>query len=293
MKVRTVIWDWIVITFATLVIAAAVFFFMMPSHLSISSVSGLAILLENFIPLPMAAITFIINVALLIIGFLFLGKGFGIKTVYSSVLMPVFLGILEHLFPQGGALTNDSLLDMLCYCFLVSIGLAILFNRNASSGGIDIVANLMHRFLHMELGQAMSLAGMCVAVSSVFVYDIKTVLLSVLGTYLNGMILDHFIFGATLKKRVCIVSDRMDQIRSFILHELHSGATLYQAQGAYSDRFHTEIITIVDKNEYQKLMNFLRDNAPDAFVTVYTVNSIIYRPKDRSLLPNQKNPETL
>lgn len=289
MKLRTVIWEWIVITFATFVIAVSVFFFMMPSHLSISSVSGLAILLENFIPLPMAAITFIINVALLIVGFLFLGKGFGIKTVYSSVLMPIFLRILEHLFPQGGALTNDSLLDMLCYCFLVSIGLAILFNRNASSGGIDIVANLMHRFLHMELGQAMSFAGMCVAVSSIFVYDIKTVLLSVLGTYLNGIILDHFIFGATLKKRVCIVSDRMDQIRSFILHELHSGATLYQAQGAYSDRFHTEIITIVDKNEYQKLMNFLRDNAPDAFVTVYTVNSIIYRPKDRSVLPNKEN----
>ena len=289
MKLRTVIWEWIVITFATFVIAVSVFFFMLPSHLSISSVSGLAILLENFIPLPMAAITFIINVALLIVGFLFLGKGFGIKTVYSSVLMPIFLGILEHLFPQGGALTNDSLLDMLCYCFLVSIGLAILFNRNASSGGIDIVANLMHRFLHMELGQAMSFAGMCVAVSSIFVYDIKTVLLSVLGTYLNGIILDHFIFGATLKKRVCIVSDRTDQIRSFILHELHSGATLYQAQGAYSDRFHTEIITIVDKNEYQKLMNFLRDNAPDAFVTVYTVNSIIYRPKDRSVLPNKEN----
>lgn len=289
MKLRTVIWDWIVITFATFLIAVSVFFFMMPSHLSISSVSGLAILLENFIPLPMAAITFIINVALLIVGFLFLGKGFGIKTVYSSVLMPIFLGILEHLFPQGGALTNDSLLDMLCYCFLVSIGLAILFNRNASSGGIDIVANLMHRFLHMELGQAMSFAGMCVAVSSIFVYDIKTVLLSVLGTYLNGIILDHFIFGATLKKRVCIVSDRMDQIRSFILHELHSGATLYQAQGAYSNQLHTEIITIVDKNEYQKLMTFLRSYAPDAFVTVYTVHSIIYRPKDQSIHPNPSN----
>ncbi len=286
MKLRTVIWDWIVITFATFLIAAAVFFFMMPSHLSISSVSGLAILLENFIPLSIAAITFVINVSLLIVGFLFIGKGFDIKTVYSSVLLPIFLGILEYFFPQGGALTNDSLLDMLCYCFLVSIGLAILFNRNASSGGIDIVANLMHRFLHMELGQAMSLAGMCVAVSSVLVYDIKTALLSILGTYLNGIILDHFIFGSTLKKRVCIVSDQMDRIKAFILHELHSGATLYQAQGAYSDNFHTEIITIVDKNEYQKLMTFLRDNAPEAFVTVYTVNSIIYRPKDRSIRPN-------
>lgn len=289
MKYRAVIWDWIVITFATLIIAVSVFFFMMPSHLSISSISGLAILLENFLPLSMSAITLIINAALLIVGFLFIGKGFGVKTVYSSLLMPVFLGVLEYFFPQGGALTNDGLLDMLCYCFLVSVGLAILFNRNASSGGLDIVANLMHRFLHMELGRAMSLAGMCIAISSVFVYDIKTALLSILGTYLNGIILDHFIFGSTIKKRVCIVSREMETIKAFILHELHSGATLYQAQGAYSDQFHTEIITIVDKNEYQKLMTFLREHAPDAFVTVYTVHSIIYRPKDPTPRHNPNN----
>ena len=289
MKYRAAIWDWIVITFATFIISIAVFFFMMPSHLSISSISGLAILLENFIPLSMSTITLIINVVLLFVGFLFLGKGFGVKTVYSSLIMPVFLGVLEYFFPQGGALTNDGLLDMLCYCFLVSVGLAILFNRNASSGGLDIVANLMHRFLHMELGQAMSLAGMCIAVSSIFVYDVKTALLSMLGTYLNGIILDHFIFGSTIKKRVCIVSNKMERIKEFILHELHSGATLYQAQGAYSDQWHTEIITIVDKNEYQKLMTFLRNNAPDAFVTVYTVHSIIYRPKDHTIQPNLNN----
>lgn len=279
MKLRTYLLEWLIITFATLIVALSVFFFLIPSHLSISSISGLAIILSNFLPLSMSAITMVLNLALLLLGFLFVGRGFGVKTVYTSVLLPVFLGILEKLFPEGASLTGDALIDMICYCFFVSIGLAMLFNRNASSGGIDIVAKLMNRFLRMELGQAMGLAGMCVAVSALFVYDIKTVLLSVIGTYLNGIILDHFIFGSTMKKRVCIVSRKSEQIRQFILHELHSGATIYDARGAYSDETHQEIIAIVDKNEYLKLMNYLTAVDPDVFVTVYAVNEIIYKPK--------------
>lgn len=279
MKLRTYLLEWLIITFATLIVALSVFFFLIPSHLSISSISGLAIILSNFLPLSMSAITMVLNLALLLLGFLFIGRGFGVKTVYTSVLLPVFLGILEKLFPEGASLTGDALIDMICYCFFVSIGLAMLFNRNASSGGIDIVAKLMNRFLRMELGQAMGLAGMCVAVSALLVYDIKTVLLSVVGTYLNGIILDHFIFGSTMKKRVCIVSRKSEQIRQFILHELHSGATIYDARGAYSDETHQEIIAIVDKNEYLKLMNYLTAVDPDVFVTVYAVNEIIYKPK--------------
>lgn len=155
----------------------------------------------------------------------------------------------------------------------------MLFNRNASSGGLDIVAKLMNKFLHMDLGNAMSVSGMVVALSSALVYDKKIVVLSVLGTYLNGIVLDHFIFGFNLKKRVCIVSQKEEEIRSFILHELHSGATIYEAYGAYKLEPRREIITIVDKNEYAKLMTFIEKVDPAAFVTVYTVNKIIYRPK--------------
>lgn len=279
MKLRACLLEWLAITFATLIIALSVFFFLIPSHLSISSISGLAIILSNFLPLSMSAITMVLNLVLLLLGFLFIGRGFGVKTVYTSILLPVFLAILERLFPEGTSLTGDALIDMICYCFFVSIGLAMLFNRNASSGGIDIVAKLMNRFLRMELGQAMGIAGMCVAVSALLAYDIKTVLLSVIGTYLNGIILDHFIFGSTMKKRVCIVSKKSEQIRQFILHELHSGATIYDARGAYSDETYQEIIAIVDKNEYIKLMNYLTAADPDVFVTVYAVNEIIYKPK--------------
>lgn len=280
MKAWNIIKEWGIITLAVLLIALTVFFFLIPSHLTISSISGLAIILAEVLPLPVSALTMILNVVLLIVGFLFVGKGFGLKTVYTSILLPVFLGVLERLFPEGGSLTGDTLIDMICYCFFVSIGLAMLFNRNASSGGIDIVAKLMNKFMRIELGKAMSVAGICVAASAIFVYDIKTVLLSVIGTYLNGVILDHFIFGSDVKKRVCIVSlQKHNEIKDYILHHIHSGATLYRAYGAYTEKEYREIVAIVDKAEYLKLMNYLAVTDPDAFVTVYAVNEIIYKPK--------------
>lgn len=273
------VWEFAMITIATTIVAAAVFFFLIPSHVSVGSISGLAIVIGNFIPLPISAITMILNVSLLIVGFLFVGREFGGKTVYTSILLPVVIGIFEKIFPNNTSITADPFLDMICYVFVVSIGLAMLFNRNASSGGLDIVAKLMNKFLHMDLGNAMSVSGMVVALSSALVYDKKTVVLSVLGTYLNGIVLDHFIFGFNLKKRVCIVSQKEEEIRNFILHELHSGATVYEAYGAYNLQPRREIITIVDKNEYAKLMSFIEKTDPTAFVTVYTVNKIIYRPK--------------
>ena len=271
--------EFVMITIATTIVAAAVFFFLVPSHVSVGSISGLAIVIGNFIPLPISVITMILNVALLIIGFLFVGREFGGKTVYTSILLPVEIGIFEKIFPNNVSFTADPFLDMICYIFVVSIGLAMLFNRNASSGGLDIVAKLMNKFLHIDLGNAMSVSGMVVALSSALVYDKKIVVLSVLGTYLNGIVLDHFIFGFNLKKRVCIVSQKEELIRNFILHELHSGATVYEAYGAYKMEPRREIITIVDKNEYAKLMTFIEKTDPAAFVTVYTVNKIIYRPK--------------
>ena len=273
------VWEFAMITIATTIVAAAVFFFLIPSHVSVGSISGLAIVIGNFIPLPISAITMILNVALLIVGFLFVGREFGGKTVYTSILLPVVIGIFEKIFPNNTSITADPFLDMICYVFVVSIGLAMLFNRNASSGGLDIVAKLMNKFLHMDIGNAMSVSGMVVALSSALVYDKKTVVLSVLGTYLNGIVLDHFIFGFNLKKRVCIVSQKEEEIRNLILHELHSGATVYEAYGAYNLQPRREIITIVDKNEYAKLMTFIEKTDPTAFVTVYTVNKIIYRPK--------------
>ena len=276
---KEVVWELFTLTAAVAIIAAAVYFFLVPSHASVSSISGLGIILTNFIPLPLSVITMVLNVVLLIIGFITCGREFGTKTVYTSILLPVFIGIFERIFPNIGSLTKTQELDVLCYVLVVSVGLSILFNMNASSGGLDIVAKIMNKYLHIELGKAMSLAGMCVALSAALVYDKKTVVLSVLGTYFNGIVVDHFIFGQNLKRRVCIITKYEEELRNFILHELHSGATIYDAIGAYNlDKRH-EIITIVDKNEYQKLMNYINNLDPKAFITVYTVADMRYQQK--------------
>ena len=276
--------EFIVITFATLIVSAAVFFFLIPSQVSVGSISGLAMILGNIIPLHISIITFILNGLLLIIGFLLIGKEFGAKTVYTSLLLPLFLRIFEIWFPDFSPINGDPFLDMVCYIFVVSIGLAILFRENASSGGLDIVAKLLNKYFRMDMGKAMALPGMCVALSSILFYDKKLVVLSLLGTYLNGLVLDHFIFGLNLKKRVCIISEKEAEIRSFILNRLHSGATIYEGRGAYDGQPKTEIITIVDKNEYALLMSYLLKTDPSAFVTVYTVSEVIYRPKPRQIL---------
>ena len=271
-----------VMTIAVGIIAAAVYFFLIPSQTSISSVSALAIIIAHYVPLHVSTVTMILNVVLLLIGFITCGKEFGAKTVYTSILLPVYLAVFEHVFPDFESLTNSNELDVLCYILVVSIGLSILFNMNASSGGLDIVAKIMNKYLHIELGKAMSISGMCVALSSALIYDKKAVVLSVLGTYFNGIVLDHFIFGQNLKRRVCIITKYEEEVRQFILHELHSGATFYEATGAYNMQKHREIITIVDKSEYQKLMNYIIKKDPEAFVTVYTVSDMRYRPKVRS-----------
>ena len=271
----------LILTGADAIVAAAVSFFLVPSHASVSSISGLGIVLSNFIPLPLSAITMIMNVVLLIIGFITCGKEFGVKTVYTSVMLPVFLALFEALFPNAGSLTGSQELDVLCYILVVSIGISILFNRNASSGGLDIVAKIMNKYLHIELGKAMSLSGMCVALSAALVYDKKTVVLSVLGTYFNGIILDYFIFDYNKKRRVCIITEKEEALRQFIINDLHSGATIYEAIGAYNFEKHNEIITIVDKSEYQKLMSFINREDPKAFITIYNVSSMQYQPKIR------------
>lgn len=269
-----------ILTVAVAIIAAAVYFFLVPSHASVSSISGLGIVLSNFVPLPLSTITMILNVVLLIIGFFTCGREFGAKTVYTSILLPVFIGLFERLFPDIGSLTDSQELDVLCYILVVSVGLSILFNRNASSGGLDIVAKIMNKYLHIELGRAMSLSGMCVALSAALVYDKKTVVLSVLGTYFNGLVLDHFIFDHNIKRRVCIITKKEEELRRFIIEDLHSGATVYESYGAYNMQKRREIITIVDKAEYQKLMSYMNREDPQAFITVYTVSDMRYQPKE-------------
>ena len=274
MKIRKTIEEFAIITVGTIIVAIAVFFFMLPSHVSVGSGAALAMVLSNFIPLSVSTITLIMNVGLLIIGFLLIGPEFGAKTVYCSILMPLVMGVFEKIFPNFQSITQDPLLDVICYILVVGVGLAILFSRNASSGGLDIVAKIMNKYLRMDLGKAMSLSGMLVALSSALCYDSKTVVLSLLGTYFGGIIVDHFIFDNNIKRRVCVISPKLDEIVEFVLKELHSGATLNEIIGAYDHTPRTEMIAIVDKQEFKRLMDHVREVDPDAFVTVTKIKEV-------------------
>ena len=277
-KKRTVL-DWVVVTVGTLIVSTAVYFFMMPLNITVGSGTALAMVLSTFVPLPVSVITMLLNIVLLILGFVFVGREFGAKTVYCALLMPGFLWVYEQLLPNFQSFTGEPMLDVICYILVVGVGLAMLFSRNASSGGLDIVAKLMNKFLRMDLGQAMSLSGILVAASGALCYDMKTVVISILGTYFGGMVVDHFIFGMNLKRRVCIISPKLEDITQFVLHELHSGATLNEIIGAYDNKPKREIITIVDKQEYKQLMDYVKKVDPKAFITVYAVNEISYQPK--------------
>ena len=282
MKIRNALKDFSIITFGTAIIAAAVFFFMLPSHVSVGSGAALAMVLSNFIPLSVSAITLIMNAILLVLGFLLIGSEFGGKTVYCAILLPVLMGILEWIFPNFQSITQDPLLDVICYILIVGVGLSILFSRNASSGGLDIVAKILNKYLRMDLGKAMSYSGIAVAMTSALCYDSKTVVLSLLGTFFGGMLVDNFIFGINIKRRVCVISTQLDDIVEFVLHTLHSGATLNQIIGAYDKTPKMEMVTIVDKHEYRKLMDYVRKVDPKAFVTVYAVSDMRYQPKKKS-----------
>ena len=281
MKFRETIKEFSVITVGTLIVAVAVFFFMIPSRVSVGSAAALAMVLSNFVPLSISTITLIMNIGLLAIGFILIGPEFGAKTVYCSVLMPIILGVFEVFFPDFQSITQDPLLDVICYILVVGVGLSIVFSRNASSGGLDIVAKIMNKYLKMDLGKAMSASGIAVALSSALCYDSKTVVLSILGTYFGGIMIDHFIFGINIKRRVCVISEQLESIVHFVIHDLHSGATLNEIIGAYDRTPRMEMVTIVDKHEYRLLMEYVRQIDPKAFVTVYSVSDLRYQPKTK------------
>lgn len=276
--------EYSIITFGAILAAAAIYFFMLPLDIAIGSGSAIAMLLNHFIPaVPISVFSLAFNVIMLILGFLLIGREFGAKTVYASVVVPLSLGVFEMIFgAKFKSLTNDPILDTVCYILLVGIAMAILFSHNASSGGLDIVAKIMSKYLKMGLGTAVSISGIAVALTSAFYCDgdYKIVVVSVLGTYFSGLLVDKFIFGLNIKRRVCIISQRLDEIVDFVLHDLHSGATLYESIGAYDNVTRREAVVIVDKNEYVALMDKIKEIDPKAFVTVIAVNELSYQPKN-------------
>lgn len=271
--------DFILITVGTIICGASTYFFMVPSNLAIASVSGVAILIGKFIPMSKAMLILILNLVLLVISWFFVGREFTIKSIYPSIGLPVVMMILGHFAPNYHGVMNDQFLDMICYLFLCDLGIALMVVRNASSGGLDVLYKMANKYLQIDFGVATSVVGLFISAPAIFIYDPKTGVLSILGTYVTGIIIDHYVFGMTTKLKVCILSKKNDEICEYIIDELHSGVTRYEASGGFTGDKFDEINVIVNRNEYAKLMKHLREVDPDAFATVTNIYDVMYRPK--------------
>ena len=252
---------------------------MVPSNLAIASVSGVAILIGKFIPMSKAMLILILNLVLLVISWFFVGREFTIKSIYPSVGLPVVMMIFGYFTPNYHGVMNDQFLDMICYLFLCDLGIALMFVRNASSGGLDVLYKMANKYLQIDFGVATSVIGLFISAPAIFIYNPKTGVLSILGTYVTGIIIDHYVFGMTTKLKVCILSKKNDEICEYIIEELHSGVTRYEASGGFTGDKFDEINVIVNRNEYSKLMKHLREVDPDAFATVTNIHDVMYRPK--------------
>lgn len=269
----------------TFIIAFGVYFFMNPYHIMCGSVTGLAIVLINFIPVPLSAMTFILNVICIILAFVFIDRKFGMKIIFISVLLPAIIFVFETFFPNPESLTGSLALDAIGMITVICFGQAILFNANAASGGLDIIAKMMNKYLHMELGKAIVIAGGVTVASSYFAYDIQTVVIGFMCTYFSGILLDYFIDGFTGKIRVCIISKHNDEIKRYVIENLQRGITVYTAVGGYSGEPKNELCAVLTKKEYGQLMDYVESIDPNPFVTISNIKRVVgswNTPKRRS-----------
>ena len=263
------------IFFGTFIIAVGVYFFMNPNHIISGSITGLAVVLVNFIPLSLSVMTLILNIICIILAFLFIDKTFGTKIIFISVLLPALLFVFETAFPDPGSPTGNIALDVVGMIVVICFGQAILFNANAASGGLDIIAKIMNKYLHLDLGQAIIIAGMVTVASSYFAYDLQTVIIGALATYFSGLVLDYFIDEFTGKIRVCVISEHNDEFRRYVIENLQRGITVYTATGGYSDAQKSEILAILTKKEYGQFMDYVQSKDPNAFVTISNVKRVV------------------
>lgn len=273
-NIKAFIKDLPILTLGMFIGSLAVHFFLIPSKLVIGSITGLSIVINLLTSISLPVLIFIINAFLLILSYFLIGKEFGVKTVYSALILSPMLGILEKICPIKQSLMQDQWLDLLCFVLILSFSQTLLFRRNASTGGLDILAKIVNKYFHVDLGTAVTIAGAVICCTAIFVYDVRTVIIGLIGTYLNGIILDHFMIGVNSRKRVCVISKDYQLIRKFIIEDMHRGATLYPIKGGLGSEDKFEIQSIMTRNEFSYLMEFIKNQQIDAFITAGTVSEI-------------------
>ena len=277
----------IIMTLGMLVGAAAVNYFLVPSKIIIGSISGLSIVLAAVfegigLSIKVSTVIVIINAILLVLAYVLIGSEFGLKTVYTALILGPLMDLWEKVLPVASLLTepgqtsimNDPWFDLLCFVLLLSISQSILFNINASTGGLDILGKIVNKYFHLDIGTSVSVAGIIICCTAFAINPLRMVVIGILGTFINGLCIDYFTASINKRKRVCIISGEHEKIREFIIDKLQRGCSLYEVTGGYSGEKGMEIQALLTQEEFANLMAFMKDNEIKAFTTAGNVSEV-------------------
>ena len=267
--------EYAVVSVSTLIMVFGNYFFKFPNNFAFGGITGFSTIVSALTKLSASQFTFIANMVLLVMGFIFIGKGFGMKTVYSSVLMSLALGAMDRWFPMGQPLTDQPILELVFAVFLPAVGSALLFNVGASSGGTDIIAMIFKKYTSFNIGTMLLLVDCFSVLMAFVVFDVTTGLFSTLGLIGKSLMIDGVIENINLCKCFNIVCDNPEPICDFIIKELNRSATVYQAQGAFTHHRKTVIMTTMRRSQAVKLRNFIRQAEPTAFMLISNSSEII------------------
>ena len=273
-------------TAGMMIAAGAVYYFMMPSNLVLGSITGLSIVISNLFGLAgltvkVSVVVTVINTILLLMAWLLIGKEFGAKTVYTALILGPLLELWEKIYPYQNliepgmsSVMGDPLLDLICFVLLVSISQTILFSINASTGGLDILAKIVNKYMHLDIGVSVTVAGAIICCTAFAINPFRLVVTGLVGTWLNGLAMDYFMTSLNKRKRVCIITKEHEAIRAYIIDKLHRGCSLYDVRGGYSGDKNTEIQALLTQDEFASLMDFIRKQSIQAFITAGNVSEI-------------------
>ena len=276
----------IIMTVGMTVAAAAVYYFLMPSKLVVGSITGLSIVIGNLfaaagIGIKVSQVIVVINAILLILAWILIGKEFGAKTVYTALILGPLVDMWEKVLPietllEPGqtSLMNDPWFDLLCFVLILSASQTILFHINASTGGLDILAKIINKYMHVDIGAAVTVAGAIICCTAFAINPFRLVVIGLIGTWINGLTLDYFTAGMNRRKRVCIISKDYERIREYIIKDLVRGCSMYEVTGGYSGEKSMEIQALLTKDEFAKLMEYLKDNDIHSFITAGNVSEV-------------------
>lgn len=273
---KRILKEYLLINIGLVLVAVGIFYLLVPSNLAVGGVSGLSIIINHFTPqFSVGLIMLVINLILLVIGFIFLGVGFGAKTIYSSVALSGMVWILDNFYPISGPLVKDKLVQLIFGVLITAIGMAIVFNQDASTGGTDIIAKILNKYLHLNIGKSLLAADIVIVFLAGLVFGLEVGIYALLGVLMSGMMIDYFIQGFNICKQVVVISKNSEEIKDFIVSKLERGATIYVAKGAFTNEDKEVITTILGNREFIKLKKFIKDTDSNAFIMVNNMHEIL------------------